>query len=124
MLSKVLGYLWIFLGVICAAKPSVLRGWLSRKTDWRLFWALLFIFIVVFFQLLGIVWRLEGDLPKVLGVIGIIFLLRAGWKVQSRARGRLAEWLGGLPLGPFQVFGWFLIAIGVSLVYFGAVPKL
>ena len=82
------------------------------------------LFLFIFLQLLGIVLRFEGVLPKVAGIVGIIFLLKTAWDIQSKARGRLAVWFAGLPLLPFQVFGWFLIAMGMSLVYFGALPSI
>ena len=121
-MSKILGYLWIFLGIICAAKPDFFRGWLARRNDWKIFWFILFLFIFIFLQLLGIVFRFKGDLPKVAGVIGVLFLLKIAWDVQAKARGKLAARFGELPLFPFQAFGWFLIAMGISLVYLGHFP--
>ena len=121
-MAKIVGYLWILLGIICAAKPGVFKGWFARRTGNKLFWVLFFLFLFVFLQLLGIALHFKDLLPKLAGIIGIIFLIKIAWDIQSKARGRLNEWFTGLPLFPFQAFGWCLIAMGVALVYFGRLP--
>lgn len=86
------------------------------RNDRKIFWSALFLFFFIFLQLLGIALHFPGDLPKVAGVIGVIILLKVAWDIQAKARGKLAAWFGTLPLFPFQAFGWFLIAMGISSV--------
>ena len=76
MLAKILGVVWIILGVLWLVRPEKLKNRLQKKMNRRLR-RVVFGFILAFgFLMIGSVFRTPGILPKIIGIIGIVLVIR------------------------------------------------
>ena len=70
MLSKILGVIWIILGLWWVVKPEALKNRLKRKMSRKVRW-MVFIFVIIFAcSMIGSVLKVSGLLPKIVGIIG------------------------------------------------------
>jgi len=75
----------------------------------------LFVFLV--FNFIGLAVQVQGLLSKCVAVLGVCFLLRFVFRLQSKGLTQLLEWWSGLPLIIFRLVALSSIAAGVALLY-------
>jgi hypothetical protein len=116
MLTKILGVIWILLGVLWFFKPEMLRNRLKKKMNRKMKW-IVFGFVVMFgFLMIGSVFKAPGILPKVIGIIGMILVIRAIILVTSKTSNKMFEWLEGRPLKVFRIWALLFLAIGLAML--------
>ncbi len=117
MLAKILGIIWIVLGLLWIARPRILKNRLQKKMDRKLR-RVVFGFVLVFgFLMIGSVITAEGLLPKIIGLIGIIITIKAILLFTSKASEKIINWLAGKPLIFFRIWAVFILAIGLALMF-------
>lgn len=115
MFSRVLGIIWIILGILWLIKPEMLRKRLIRKTSRKIRWAIYGFVLMFIFSLLGIIFRAEGLLLKLIGIIGIFVVIRMTAFVSGRADQKLGDWGSKQSLLFFRIWGIVILIIGLSL---------
>ena len=117
MLTKILGVIWILLGILWFLKPEMLRNRLKKKMNRKMKWVV-FGFVVMFgFLMMGSVFKTSGILPKVIGIIGIVLVIRAIILVTSKASNKMFEWLEDRPLKIFRIWALVFLAIGFAMLF-------
>jgi len=118
-MAKIVGYIWIILGIIWILRPGAFRERLRRKASRKLrrvFYGALFIFGIA---IAGSLLRINGFLPRVMGILGILLIFKSLFLYFSRASDKLWEWWGRQPLPVFRLQALGVIIIGALLVALG-----
>ena len=116
MLSKLLGIIWIILGVLWVAKPDILKNRLKKKMNRKIRWVV-FGFIIIFGLLLvGSVIKAQGILPKIIGLVGIIITIKAILLLTSKTSEKIINWWAEKPLIFFRIWALVVLAIGIMLI--------
>jgi len=115
MLSNILGYFWIFFGLLWLWKPHLLRTRAGRKTARKVKWPLFIFTLFLTGNLLNVVFTFKSIFVKIAGVIGIFFMLKAILGLTSKATGTFLSRWSDLPLFVFRVIACFSILAGVLL---------
>ncbi len=117
MIAKILGVIWVVLGILWVAKPQVLRGRLSKKMTRRVKW-IVFAFILVFgLSLIGSIIKAQGIFLKIVGLTGLIIVIKVILIITSKTSEKILEWWQGRPLLFFRIWGLFIFAIGAILIF-------
>ena len=115
MLYKLLGCLWIVLGLLWLIRPAALRDRLKKKLNRKIRW-IAYGFIAIFaLSLIGSIIKAQGFFLKLIGIIGIIITIRAILLLTSKASERVLGKLAARPLWYFMVAGLLILAIGLIL---------
>lgn len=116
MLSKILGTIWIVLGLWWLIKPESLKNRLRRKMSRKVRWTV-FGFVIVFaFLMMGSVVRVPGIGAKIIGIVGLIIAIKAIMFITSKTSLKVLEWWAERPVGFLRIWAAFVIATGVMLV--------
>ena len=116
MFSKILGYIWIALGVLFLVWPQLLRGWLKRKMSRKIRWTVFGFMRVFIFYLIGHALKVSGFLPKLAAIIGVFIIIRFIVLLISKGAGTLMEWWSERPLIYFRIGAVLFLVLGLSLV--------
>ena len=117
MLSKILGTIWILLGILWLARPESLKNRLKKKTNRRMK-RVVYGFVLVFgFLLIGSVFKTPGILAKIIGIIGLLLTIKAIILITSKASEKLLDWWAEKPLIFFRIWAAVLLAIGLMLMF-------
>ena len=117
MLSKILGTIWIILGILWLIKPEGFRNRLKRKMNRKMRRIVLGFLLVFAFLMIGSVFKAPGVLAKIIGVIGIIIVIRGILLLTSKASEKMREWLSERPLMYFRICASILLVIGLLMVF-------
>jgi small-conductance mechanosensitive channel len=116
VLSNVLGTISIITGILWLIKPEGLKNRLKRKLNRKLRY-MVYGFIVMFGTLMiGSVIRLHGLLPKIVGTIGIIIVIKATLLITPKASEKMQDWLADRPVVFFRMWALAILIMGVMLV--------
>ncbi|MFC1480195.1 hypothetical protein ACFL5Y_01960 [Candidatus Omnitrophota bacterium] len=117
MLSKILGVIWIFLGVAWLVKPEMLKNRLKKKMSRRMR-MVVNVFILVFgFLLIGSVIKTPGFITKVIGIIGLILTIKAIMLITSKTSEKVFEWWASRPIIFFRGWALFVLITGLMLMF-------
>ncbi|MGD2279446.1 MAG: hypothetical protein PVH45_05075 [Candidatus Omnitrophota bacterium] len=117
MLAKILGVIWILLGILWFFKPEALQNRLKKKMNRKMKW-IIFGFVVMFgFIMIGSVFKTSGILPKVIGIIGMILVIKGIILITSKTSDKIFGWLEDRPLKIFRIWALAFIAIGLSMLF-------
>lgn len=117
MLAKILGIIWIILGVWWLLKPDALKRRLQRKMSRRVRWTVFGFLFIFGIMMTGSVFKTPGVLPKVIGIIGLIIAIRAIVFITSKASEKILSWWGERPIIVFRVWGLLVLGMGVMLFF-------
>jgi threonine/homoserine/homoserine lactone efflux protein len=115
-MARILGIIWIILGIIWAVKPAILRDRLKRKMTRKIKWAFYGFFMMFGILMVGSVIKLPGILPKIVGLIGIILIIKTLVLMLSKTSEKLWEWWLKQPLMIFRLQAIGFIIIGILLL--------
>ena len=116
MIANILGTIWVVLGLLWLAKPQLLKNRLVKKMN-RKMRRIVYAFILVFiFLLIGSIIKAQGFLPKVVGLIGIIIVIKGIRLITAKTSEKMSGWLAKRPLGFFRVWGLIILVAGILLV--------
>ena len=117
MWYKIVGWLLIILGTIAFAKPEPLRNRLRKKglrTVKRYLFATTFSLGAL---LISAGWRHEGALPKLLMVIGMVFIFNSLCLIKAKLADVIAVRFEQLPLLYLRLFALGQIITGVFILF-------
>ena len=117
MFAKIFGSFWILLGLYWLIRPESLKNRLRRKMTWKMRWLVLCLVIAVGALLMGSAIKLEGLFAKVIGIIGIILVIRAIIGITSKSSEKLLEWWGSRPVYVFRIWALIIFGTGIMLVF-------
>ena len=117
MLAKIIGIIWIILGMLWLIKPQTLRDRLKRKMTRKIKW-IVFLFILFFaLSLLGSIIRAEGASLKIVGLLGLFIVIKSLYLVTAKTADKISTWWQGRSLLFFRLWGLFILATGVMLIF-------
>ncbi|MFC1698838.1 hypothetical protein ACFL1I_02620 [Candidatus Omnitrophota bacterium] len=116
MLAKILGTLWIILGLLWLIKPEMLKRRLIKKTNRKIKWAVYGFTLMLVFSLLGVVFKAQGAWLKVIGLIGIFALVRIILQFSGRTSQKIAEWGSKQSLLIFRIWALIILITGICLI--------
>jgi len=117
MLSKILGIIWIILGVLWLVKPRMLKDRLKKKMS-RKMRRVVYGFIIIFaFLLIGSVIKAHGVTPKIIGIIGMVLAIKAILLITSKTSEKIFDWLTERSLKFFRIWALLILAVGVLLMF-------
>ena len=116
MMAKILGIIWIALGLLWSAKPQLLRNRLTRKMNRKMRWTVYGFMLMFIFLLIGSIIKAQGLLPKVVGLIGIIIVIKGIRLITAKTSEKMSGWWAKRPLGFFRVWGLIILVAGILLV--------
>jgi hypothetical protein len=116
MLAKIIGTIWILLGLLWVVRPEGLRRRLARKMS-RKFRFIIYGFILIFgLMTIGSVLRAHGVIAKLVGIIGIVITIKAILLLTSKTSSKLIEWLAEKPVKYFRIIAGIMIGFGIMLI--------
>ena len=117
MLSKVLGLIWIILGLLWLFKPEILKSRLEKKMNRRMR-RVVYGFIRVFgFLMIGSVFKTPGLVPKIIGIVGMIIVIKVIMLITSRTSEKIFDWWGERSLNFFRILALCILAIGIMMMF-------
>ena len=116
MITKILGTIWILLGILWTTKPQLLRKRLIKKINRKMRW-IVYGFIVIFmFSLLGVVIKAQGLWLKIAGLLAISFAVKGILSITGKASDKISGFWSEKPLGFFRIWGVVILISGVLLI--------
>lgn len=117
MFAKILGIIWIVLGVLWVAKPQIPKERLKRKMARKIKWVV-FGFVALFaFTLIGSILKAQGMPLKIVGLIALVVVARTILLVTSKTSEKVSAWWQGRSLVFFRIWGLFFLAMGTGLIF-------
>lgn len=117
MLRTLIGLGWVFFGLIFLFRPGMFRFWLRWRSlvsiRWTLFWLALGAGFSLIFAVLG----MPGWLPKILGLVGLVAILKAFFFLKCESSTWLVELLADLPEEAYRWIALVYLAIGLALIF-------
>ncbi len=118
MLTTIIGWFWIILGVLFIIKPDFLKKRLVKKGNKRVKRTLFFAALILSFTLIAAALKHQGLLPKIIVILGVIGIIKAVIILKSKASDKLLAWAAGRSLLFYRAGGLAYVIIGVILVKF------
>ena len=115
MLSKIIGILWILLGVLWLIKPGMLKNRLTRKMNRKMRFFVYGLIIIFAGLILGIMFKTPGMPVKIAGIVAIMVLIRFTLLITAKASGKVGEWLAAKPIMIFRIWAGIILATGLFL---------
>lgn len=115
-MAKILGFIWILLGILWLVKPQALKNRLKRKIGRKMRWTIYGFLIAFGILMVGSVIKAPGLLPKIVGITGLLLVIKGILLLLSKASEKLWEWWAKQPLSVFRLQAFCIIAIGIMLI--------
>ncbi len=118
MLLKILGALWILFGLLWLIFPNMLKNRLKKKLS-RKIRRVVFAFLIVFgLVLAGSVLKVQGILPKIIGIIGLVLAIKGFMLITSKTSEKFFDWLATRSIIYFRIMALVILGIGIAVVFF------
>ncbi len=115
-MARILGIIWIILGILWAAKPAILRDRLRRKMSRKIKWTIYGFLLAFGILMVGSVIKIPGIFAKIVGLLGVVLVIKSIVLMLSKTSEKLWEWWLKQPLVIFRLQALLLIVIGIMLV--------
>ncbi|NQT46643.1 MAG: hypothetical protein HQ593_04100 [Candidatus Omnitrophica bacterium] len=117
MLAKIMGTIWVMLGIMWLLKPEKLRARLGRKMSRKMRW-ITYGFAATFgFLLLGSIIKAPGMVAKIAGLVGMVITIKIVILLASKTSEKMIGWLSTKPLIFFRIWAAFIAATGLALFF-------
>ncbi|UCH12065.1 MAG: hypothetical protein JSW18_04415 [Candidatus Omnitrophota bacterium] len=116
MFIKIVGYIWLGMGIILLIRPQVLKKRLLKKGLRRLRKLFALLALVLGGLLISIGFKFQGILPKILVILGILGIIKGFLLLNSKSSDALFNWAAELPLTYFRIGACCQIAIGIIIL--------
>jgi hypothetical protein len=118
VLSRIIGSIVMFLGILGVINPGGFKRRLVRKMNFRMKF-IVYGFVLVFAVLiLGSAITAESLMAKAGGIVGLIITIKVIMLITSKSSQKLSMWLDGKPLRFFRVWAVVVFVMGL-MVYLG-----
>lgn len=115
-MTKLLGIVLVILGILWVARPETLRGYIKKRLNRKMILTTCWIILLLGVFMIASVIRLPGILAKILGIFGVLAIIKGIILMASKATTKLWEWWMEQPLWLFRVQAVFVIIIGIMLI--------
>ena len=113
MITKLIGLLWILIGLWWLIRPQAIQGFFKKKVRKRRF-KLFISFLVLFGSFaLGLFFKADTLWLKVLVVVGFIAIFKIFLSVSQKASNKLYDYLSKIPQKYFRIFACLIIILGI-----------
>lgn len=116
MFSKILGIVWVCLGLLWVFKPRVFKARLEKKMSRKVKRIVFGFMLILSFTMIGSVIKVPGIIAKIVGVIGMFIAIKAIMAITSKTSENVFEWWGKKPLTVFRILGAVVFSIGVLIL--------
>jgi len=116
MLSNIIGYISILLGVLWFIKPEALRNRLKKKINRKMKWVIYGFIIVFSIFLIGSAIKAQGLIMKIIALVGMFIAIRIIMMITSKTSEKMLEWLATRPVIFFRIWALFVILFGIMLI--------
>ena len=116
MIAKILGTIWIILGLLWLIRPAMLRRRLIRKMTRKMKWVIYGFILILMFSLLGVVIKAQGLFLKIAGLIGIFFVVKVIFTITSKASEKVSGFWTNKPLSFFRIWALVMLISGILLI--------
>jgi len=116
MLAKIVGVIWILLGILWLIKPEMLKNRLQRKMTRRMKWIIYGFMFIFALSLVVSALKAEGLAYKIVGIIGIIIFVKIILLLMSKASEKFLGWWQERPLIFFRIFALLMLGAGIMLM--------
>ncbi len=117
MLNKILGILFLLLGILFFLKPHLFLRWIQRKAHKRLKVLLFGILFSLGGGLLKIGFSQPGWPAKVLMFVGLILLIKGIFILKAKAFQHILEISSRIPIKVYRISSLLYILLGLYLLY-------
>lgn len=117
MISKIIGMIWILFGILWLFKPDLLKNRLKKKMSRKVRRTISGIIIVFGLFLIGGIITSPGLLVKIIGIIGVIIMVKAVLVLTSKTSEKALEWLADRSLLVFRIWAGVVLLAGAALVF-------
>jgi len=118
MIAKILGTIWVLLGILWLIKPEMLKNRLKKKMTKKMRRIVLGVCIVFGVMMTGNVFRLAGIIPKIIGIAGIVITIKAIMLITSKSQEKFFDWWGNRPVQVFRILALVFLFLGISMLVF------
>ncbi len=115
---KAVALLWIGMGFFWLIKPRSLKKYLSKKSLKKARKLLFVIALISGFYLMGISYKMEGVLFKVIFILGIIAVFKGIFFLRSKASEKITSFWEKWPDNLLRVWALLFASLGVVLFFF------
>ena len=115
-MAKILGIIWVALGILWSAKPQLLRNRLMKKMNRKMRWAVYGFILMFIFLLIGSIIKAQGLLPKIVGLIGTVVVVKGILLIISKTSEKMSGWWAKRPLIFFRIWGLIILIAGILLI--------
>lgn len=116
MIAKILGTIWIILGLLWLIKPAMLRRRLIRKMTRKMRWVVYGFILMLMLSLLGVVIKAQGLFLKVAGLIGIFVVAKVIFSITAKASEKISGFWTNKSLSFFRIWGFVVLISGILLI--------
>ncbi|MFH1867696.1 MAG: hypothetical protein ABH843_01875 [Candidatus Omnitrophota bacterium] len=116
MFIKILGYFWLTIGTLCLIWPQLLKSRLQKKGLRRMRKYFVIIAIILGSTLVSATWNLQGLLPKLIMIIGIIAIIKGIFLLKSKLAEKWIAWFAQKPLIYFRIGACCYIILGILIL--------
>jgi hypothetical protein len=117
MITAIVGCLWILGGLFFLYKPDWLKSRLQKKGVKGVRRLIFGLALAAGILLLGAAWEMPGIVGVIIGVLGVISILKAFLLARSKFSETLIKWVEPQPLVFFRVAAVIYIIIGVAFLF-------
>jgi len=116
MYAKILGLIWMLLGVLWVLKPGTLKNRFQRKLTRKIKFIVYGSVLVFGFFLIASIVKIDGIYGKIIGIAGLLISIKVIMLITSKTTEMMFEWISNRSLLFFRVWGAVLLGMGIVLV--------
>lgn len=115
-MAKILGIIWLVLGILWLAKPQALKNRLKRKISRKMKWTVYSFLLAFGVLMIGSVIKTRGFLPKIIAILGVLLVIKAIFLFLSKASEKLWAWWADQPVPFFRLQALFITIVGIIMI--------
>lgn len=111
-----LGWFLVITGIWMLTRPEAARKSMITRGFGQAKWAILILVFLLGSFLISVASRIEGDIPTVIAVAGIILLVRGYFVLRKKAFTSISTWAETVPLFYLKIYAAVQIVIGAFML--------
>ena len=116
MITKILGFMWLILGIIWVAKPKVLQNRIQKKMTRKLKKLVFGFVLILSFSIVGTIVKADTLLIKIIGIAVLVFVVKGIFLLTSKTSEKLIEKLQKSPIKLFRIWGAIFLVVGLVML--------